>query len=209
MKHIQAFKRSLILISILFISVISLSVHAADVTIGEKAPDFTLQNSNGEKVSLSDFSGKLVVLEWTNHECPFVKKHYSSENMQALQKAYTEKEVVWLSIISSAPGNQGFVDGKKANELSATRNASPSHILIDGDGSTGKMYNAKTTPHMYIVGKDGNLLYNGAIDSIKSADKGDIAKATNYVDQALKEIMAGKVVSKSLTRPYGCGVKYG
>jgi len=181
---------------------------AGGPTVGQKAPSFTLTNSDGKNVSLSDYEGKLVVLEWTNHECPFVKKHYSSNNMQNLQKKYTEQAVVWLSIVSSAPGNQGHIDGSKAKMLTKERSASPSQVLFDPSGNVGKQYHAKTTPHMYIVNTDGTLLYNGAIDSIKSADTADIAKADNYVDVALSEIMAGKEVSQPITRPYGCSVKY-
>jgi len=125
--------------------------HLTGPTLGEKVPNFTLKSSEGKDVSLSDYKGKLVVLEWTNHECPFVKKHYSSNNMQNLQKKYTDKDVVWLSIVSSAPGNQGHVDGKKAQMLTKERSASPSHVLFDPSGSVGKQYQAKTTPHMYIV----------------------------------------------------------
>lgn len=190
-----------------FISAIALQVSAAN--IGEPAPNFTLKNTAGKAVTLEDYAGKLVVLEWTNHECPFVKKHYDSGNMQTLQKKYSKEDVVWLSIISSAPGKQGHISGETADELNKTRGATPSHILFDPEGITGQQYKAKTTPHMYVIGKEGKLLYNGAIDSIKSADTADIPKANNYVDQALKEIMAGKEVSKPLTRPYGCSIKYG
>ena len=190
-----------------FISVIGLQVSAAN--IGEPAPNFSLKNTAGETVTLEEYAGKLVVLEWTNHECPFVKKHYNSGNMQTLQKNYSNEDVVWLSIISSAPGKQGHISGETADELTNTRNATPSHVLFDPEGTTGRQYKAKTTPHMYVIGKEGKLLYNGAIDSIKSADPADIPKANNYVDQTLKEIMAGKQISKPLTRPYGCSIKYG
>jgi peroxiredoxin len=180
----------------------------ASVNVGEPAPDFTLTDSNGKTHTLAEFKGKNVVLEWTNHDCPFVKKHYESDNMQNLQKKYTEQDVVWLSIISSAKGKQGFVSGEKANDLTKTRNAHPSFVLFDTNGSTGKIYGAKTTPHMYIIDKEGKLIYKGGIDSIQSANKDDIAKATNYVDKALTEHLAGKPVSETNTAFYGCSIKY-
>ena len=138
------------LLSAIAIAVLSLPCFAS-VNTGEATPDFTLTDSNGKTHSLSEFKGKTVILEWTNHECPFVKKHYESNNMQQLQKKYTEKDVVWLSIISSAEGKQGFVSAEKVNELTQTRKANPSFVLFDTDGKVGKSYNAKTTPHMYII----------------------------------------------------------
>lgn len=195
------------LLKVLAFSLISLPCFAS-VNPGEPAPDFTLTDSNGKTHSLSEFKGKNVILEWTNHDCPFVKKHYESNNMQNLQKKYTEQDVVWLSIISSAEGKQGFVSGEKANELTTSRNAHPSFVLFDPKGTAGKAYGAKTTPHMYIIDKEGKLIYKGGIDSIKSADKADIAKATNYVDKAMTEHLAGKPVSEANTAFYGCGVKY-
>ncbi|MBW8190117.1 thioredoxin family protein [Neiella marina] len=180
----------------------------AAVKPNQMAPDFALPSSNGETISLSDYKGKYVILEWTNHDCPFVKKHYSGGNMQGLQKQYTGQDVVWLSIISSAPGKQGYVDATAANMLTTSREAAPTHVLFDGDGQVGKTYGAKTTPHMYIIKPDGMLAYIGAIDSIKSTDPADIARATNYVTQAMNELEAGQAVSKPLTKPYGCSVKY-
>jgi peroxiredoxin len=182
-------------------------LHAA-IKIDEAAPDFTLTDSRGKTVSLSDHKGKLVVLEWTNHECPFVRKHYESGNMQKLQRDYTGKGVVWLSFISSAPGKQGHLTGDQAEELSKKRDASPSAVLLDPTGKVGQSYGAKTTPHMYIIDKDGTLRYAGGIDSIKSTDQADIKTAKNYVSQALDELLAGKPVSEPATAPYGCGVKY-
>lgn len=176
--------------------------------INQMAPDFTLQAANGDMVKLSEHRGKYVVLEWTNHLCPFVKKHYDSGNMQALQKQYTDQGVVWLSVISSAEGKQGFVDSDGANQLTSGRGATPSHVLLDASGEVGKMYDAKTTPHMYIITPEGNLAYMGAIDSIKSASPADIPKATNYVQVAMNELMNGKAVSNPKTKPYGCSVKY-
>lgn len=182
-------------------------LHAA-VKINEAAPDFTLTDSRNQTVSLSNYKGKPVVLEWTNHECPFVRKHYDSGNMQQLQRDYTGKGVVWLSIISSAPGKQGHVTGDEAEELTRSRNAAPTAVLLDPTGKVGQAYGAKTTPHMYIVDGAGVLRYAGGIDNIKSTDQADIKTAKNYVAQALDELLAGKPVSESATAPYGCGVKY-
>jgi peroxiredoxin len=180
----------------------------AAAEVGAPAPDFSLKSADGKEVKLSDYAGKNVILEWTNHECPFVVKHYGSGNMQNLQAKYTGKDVVWLSIISSAPGKQGFVDAAKAQSLTQERNAKPSAVLFDPSGEVGKAYDAKTTPHMYIVNKAGELVYAGGIDSIQSANPEDIKKADNYVEMAMAEVLAGKEVSKSVTRPYGCSVKY-
>lgn len=182
-------------------------LHAA-AKINETAPDFTLTDSRGQTVSLSNYKGKLVVLEWTNHECPFVRKHYESGNMQKLQRDYTGKDVVWLSIISSAPGKQGHVSGEQAAELTKSRDAAPTAVLLDPTGKVGQSYGAKTTPHMYIIDKEGALRYAGGIDNIKSTDQEDIKTAKNYVAQSLDELLAGKPVSEPATAPYGCGVKY-
>lgn len=195
------------LLSVIVFTVLSLPCFAS-VNTGEAAPDFTLTDTYGKTHSLAEFKGKTVILEWTNHECPFVKKHYESNNMQQLQKKYTDKDVIWLSIISSAEGKHGFVSGEKANQLTASRKANPSFVLFDTDGKVGKSYNAKTTPHMYIIDADGKLIYKGGIDSIQSTDQADIAKAVNYVDKAMTEHLAGKAVSESNTAPYGCGIKY-
>ncbi|MBF7073566.1 redoxin domain-containing protein [Glaciecola sp. MH2013] len=194
------------LITLACAALLSTQVFAAKVD--KAAPDFTLQNSLGEQVSLSDYAGKYVVLEWTNHQCPYVVKHYGSDNMQGLQEKYTEDDVVWLSIISSAPGKQGYVEASEANELTKSRNAKPSHVLFDPDGTVGKMYAAKTTPHMYIIDPEGDLRYAGAIDSIKSANPADIPKATNYVVAGMDALQAGGSPEKKLTPPYGCSIKY-
>lgn len=181
---------------------------SAKVQVDAQAPQFQLTNSDGKQVSLSDYKGKYVVLEWTNHQCPYVVKHYDSDNMQQLQRTYTDKEVVWLSIISSAEGKQGHVSPTKANELTASRNAAPSHVLFDESGEIGKLYGAKTTPHMYIIDPEGTLRYAGAIDSIKSARQSDIPKAVNYLDAGMKSLLAGEEVAQKLTPPYGCSIKY-
>lgn len=180
----------------------------AEMQVDEAAPTFSLQNSFGQTVNLSDFRGQYVVLEWTNHLCPYVQKHYGSDNMQSLQQKYVAQDVVWLSIISSAPGKQGHVSAEQANQLTDERGAAPSHVLLDEDGSVGRLYAAKTTPHMYIIDPEGVLRYAGAIDSIKSANPADIAKADNYLDAGMQALMAGQSVANKLTPPYGCSIKY-
>ncbi len=175
--------------------------------IGEKAPIFTATDSNGVEHTLSDFLGKTVVLEWTNHECPFVKKHYDSGNMQALQVEAGD-DVIWLSIVSSAEGKQGFVDGAQANEQTLIREASPTAVLLDASGTVGKMYNAKTTPHMFVIDTAGTLVYAGAIDDNTSANPADALTANNYVRAALNDLKAGESVKVTETKAYGCGVKY-
>lgn len=182
------------------------SVSAAP-KIGAPAPLFSATNSQGKTVNLADYRGKFVVLEWTNDGCPFVKKHYQG-NMQGLQKETTAKGAVWLSVISSAPGQQGHVSGAQADALSQSRSAAPSAVLLDASGDIGRLYEAKTTPHMYIVDPKGTLIYAGGIDSIPSADPEDIPLAKPYVKTALAEAMAGKSVGEPLTKPYGCSVKY-
>ena len=189
------------------LAAISLTTHAA-VNVGQPAPDFTGLDSNGKQHSLSQYKGKTVILEWTNHDCPYVKKHYNSGNMQALQKDATANGIVWLSIISSSPGKQGHVSGKQANELSASRNASPTAVILDESSEIGLLYGAKTTPHMYIVDKSGQLVYMGGIDDTPSKDEDDISKSKNYVRAALDEMAASQAIKKSITRPYGCSVKY-
>jgi hypothetical protein len=180
---------------------------AAAPAVGEPAPTFGTSDSTGKTVSLGDFAGKYVVLEWTNDGCPFVQKHYNSGNMQALQKDATNDGAVWLSVISSAPGKQGHVDGDGADALTRSRDAHPTHVLLDESGDVGRLYGAKTTPHMFIVDPKGTLVYAGGIDSIPSADPADIPKAKPYVKLALAEAMAGKPVSEAVTKPYGCSVK--
>ncbi len=180
----------------------------ADVTVGEAAPDFTATDSNGKTQRLSDHRGKVVVLEWTNHDCPFVRKHYDSDNMQNLQKEAAARNMVWLSVISSAPGKQGHVSAEEANRLTETRNAQPTAVLLDPTGEVGRLYRAKTTPHMYIVDAEGTLVYKGGIDSIKSTRTEDIARAIPYVKVALDELLEGKDVGAPTTSPYGCSVKY-
>lgn len=175
---------------------------------GEAAPAFEELNSAGRTVSLSEFRGRTVVLEWTNDGCPFVQKHYGGGAMQALQAAARSEGVVWLSVISSKPGSQGHVLGPDADRLTRDRKASPAHVLLDPDGSMGRAYGAKTTPHMFVIGPDGRIVYSGAIDSIRSSDPRDIPRAENYVSLALDALRSGRAPATALTVPYGCSVKY-
>lgn len=176
--------------------------------VGQPAPAFSATDSHGKTVKLADYQGKFVVLEWTNDGCPFVKKHYQGGNMQGLQKAATAEGAIWLTVISSAPGKQGHLSGAQADALTQSRGAAPSAVLLDEAGTVGHLYDAKTTPHMFIVDPKGTLIYAGGIDSIPSADAEDIAKAKPYVKTALAEAMAGKPVTDAVTKPYGCSVKY-
>lgn len=176
--------------------------------IGEAAPDFTASDTSGRRISLADFKGKTVVLEWTNDECPFVRKHYVRQNMQALQKKWTGKDVVWLTVISSPPGEQGYADAAKANQLTAERGAAPSAVLLDPTGDVGRAFKAQVTPHMYVVKPDGILAYMGGIDDKPSTKLEDLKGATNYVDNALTELTSGKPVTTTTARPYGCTVKF-
>lgn len=176
--------------------------------VGEPAPGFTLTDTNGKQHSLADFKGKHVVLEWINHGCPFVQKHYNSQNMQTLQKEATEKGAVWLSICSSAPGKQGHMSAEEWNKTQSQKGAAPTAVLLDTDGKVGRAYEAKTTPHMYIIDPEGKLVYAGAIDDKSTANAADAKTANNYVRVALGESMAGKAVSTPTSKPYGCSVKY-
>lgn len=188
--------------------VIAASTALAAPEVGQPAPDFTLTDSNGKEHKLSDFKGKFVVLEWLNHGCPFVVKHYSSGNMQKLQKEFTGKDVVWLSIVSSAPGKQGHMSAEETNAAIAEKGAAPTAVLLDESGTVGKLYDAKRTPEMFVVSPEGVLIYAGAIDDKKSTDAADIEGTVNYVKQALDEALAGKPVSVPKTEAYGCSVKY-
>jgi peroxiredoxin len=180
----------------------------AEVEIGKPAPSFTLPDTNGKAHSLADLKGKYVVLEWYQPDCPFVRKHYRSGNMQALQKEYTAKGVVWLSIDSSAPGEQGNYPADKLNEFAARDGAARTALLLDPAGNVGRLYGAQTTPDMYIIDPSGNLVYKGAIDNKRSTDLEDVKTATNYVKSALDALLNGKPVPTTSTRPYGCSVKY-
>lgn len=181
---------------------------SATPEIGQKAPGFMGVDSNGDVRKLADFMGKPVILEWTNHQCPYVRKHYQSGNMQRLQRELTEAGAVWISIISSAPGQQGYVDGDKANQLTAMRGAYADMVILDPSGEIGRAYGARTTPQMFLLGKDGVLRYMGAIDDRPSARKSSLKGAVNYVRKAWEAFKAGKPVRQPVTKPYGCTVKY-
>ena len=200
-----AFRGLLVLAALACVPVTAAS---AAVTVGQPAPAFSLPGSDGKTHALADYSGKIVVLEWFNRECPFVRKHYESQNMQHLQRDYTAKDVVWLSVISSAPGKQGHATATEAAATAKELNATPTAVLLDESGSVGQSYGAKTTPHMFVIGKDGTLLYQGAIDDDPSFKQDGIATSKNYVRNALDETLAGKPVSEPVSTPYGCGVKY-
>ena len=176
----------------------------------DSAPEFKLSDSYGNKISLSSFIGKKVVLEWTNHGCPYVAKHYETGNMQSTQEFAKEEEIIWLSIISSAPGTQGYVSSDEANALTITRKASPSHVLFDPTGEVGRIYDAKTTPHMYIINEEGLMKYQGAIDDAggRGFMSRDLLKAKNYVKESLQQMGTGEEISSPVTKPYGCSVKY-
>ena|ERR1700761_821983 len=181
---------------------------ARGATVGQQAPAFTAKDSQGKTVSLSEYRGKYVVLEWTNRECPFTKKQYDSGNMQALQQEWTGKGVVWLTVLSSAPGGQGYLDAAGENAQLARVHAHPTAAILDPGGEIGKLYSAKTTPHMFIIDPEGKLIYAGAIDDKATTDTADVKIAKNYVSAALTEAMAGQPVQVASTRPYGCSVKY-
>ncbi len=181
---------------------------AEAVQSGAAAPAFQTVDAAGRTRSLAEFAGKTVVLEWTNHDCPFVKKHYETGNMQALQREITGQDVVWLSVISSAPGKQGHVTGARALELTAGRNAAPTAVLLDSSGAIGRAYGARTTPHMYVISPDRRVVYQGAIDDKPSADKATVQGARNYVREAVAAVRAGRAPAVTAAAPYGCSVKY-
>lgn len=176
--------------------------------VGESAPDFTATDSNGQVHHLSDYRGKFVVLEWTNRGCPYTRKHYESGNMQRLQQEWTAKGVIWLTVLSSAPGKQGYVTAAEENAYLKQENAHPTAALLDPTGALGHLYDAKTSPQMYVINPQGTLIYDGAIDDRPTTDVADIQGAKNYLSLALGEAIAGKSVSTPVTRPYGCSVKY-
>ena len=182
---------------------------AAPPDLGKPAPLFTGTDSNGKTWSLADLKGKVVVIETTNHQCPYVGKHYRSGNMQAQQREATAKGVIWLTVAASAPGEEGYVNASQANELTRTRSAAPTAVILDPQSKIARAYGATVTPHMYIIDAAGILVYKGGIDSIPSADTADVPKATQYVRVALDQILSGKQIAEASTRPYGCSLKYG
>jgi len=180
----------------------------AAAKVGDPAPDFTATASSGKTVRLADYRGKFVVLEWHNNGCPYVGKHYNSGNMQRLQKQWTSQGVVWFTILSSAPGKQGFVTASEENDYLAKEQAAPTAALLDPTGEIGHLYDAKTSPQMVVINPQGVVIYSGAIDDKPTTDLQDVQGATNYVSLALEQAMAGKPVQTPATRPYGCSVKY-
>jgi len=201
--------RTLIQIVIFFL----LTLGAAEAVlagpqIGKEAPSFEAYDSNGKLVALADLAGAPVILEWTNHDCPYVRKHYQSGNMQRLQRDLTKQGVTWVSIISSAPGLQGHVSGEEANQLAAKRGSYADITLMDPKGLIGRMYGAKTTPHMFLIDKNQIIRYMGAIDDRPSTQRSSLQGATNYIREAWAALIAGKNISNPSTKPYGCSVKY-
>lgn len=176
--------------------------------VGQPAPAFSVKDADGKTRSLSEFKGKTVVLEWTNEGCPYVQKHYKSGNMQGLQKQAAADGVVWLTVVSSAPGTQGYLDGAKAKAWKANHKAASNALLLDASGAVGKAYDARTTPHMYVVDKGGKLVYMGGIDDKPTASADSLNGAKNYVAAALADVKAGRAVAQPVTKPYGCSVKY-
>ncbi len=176
--------------------------------VGDAAPAFTATDSHGQAQSLEKYRGKFVVLEWHNQGCPYTRKHYESGNMQNLQKQWTARGVTWFTVISSAPGHQGYVTPDQENAYVSRIHAAPTAVLLDPQGNLGRLYGARTTPHMFVIDPQGKLIYDGAIDNRPTDDVGDIKGADNYVNDALSAAMAGKPVANPYTRPYGCSVKY-
>jgi len=202
----RIFAAALLILATAWLSIAAPS--SAEAIPGKAAPSFRLVDSQGNAHALGDFKGKYVVLEWVNYECPFVGKHYRSGNMQALQKEYTSKGVVWLSICSSAPGKQGFYEGTELAERITAMKAVPTAYLVDADGEVGQMYGAKSTPTMAVIDPRGILLYEGGIDDIASTDVADIGRAHNFLREVLDAALSGKPVPISSSRAYGCSVKY-
>jgi peroxiredoxin len=196
------------LLAALLLSSAVLPVIAQSLRVGAPAPEFKATDSNGKTDSLDQFHGKYVVLEWHNQGCPYTRKHYTSGNMQSLQKEWTAKGVVWLTVISSARGEQGYVTASEENSYLSRMHAAPTAVLLDADGKVGRMYSAKTTPQMVVIDPAGNVIYDGAIDDRPTPDPEDIKGAKNYLNEALSATMAGKPVPTPYTRPYGCSVKY-
>ena len=190
-------------------SLMATAVFASDPPpVGSAAPDFSLTDAKGTSHSLSQYKGKYVVLEWFNPECPFVKKHYGSDNMQKLQAEYTDKGVIWLTIDSNAPGTEGNLSADQAKRVMNSWKTRQTALLLDPQSKVAKLYGAKNTPNMVVINPDGKIVYEGAIDSKATPNPADIPSSTNYVKNALDESLAGKPVSNAQTKPYGCSVKY-
>jgi peroxiredoxin len=202
-------KRSILYPILIALLLCAVSKVYSAVKAGEAAPEFAAAASNGKSYRLSDYRGKYVVLEWHNNGCPYVGKHYKSGNMQRLQKEWTGRGVVWFTILSSAPGKQGYVTASEENEYLSKMQAAPTAALLDATGGIGHQYDAKTSPQMIVINPQGVVIYDGAIDDKPTTDLEDVPGATNYVSLALEQAMAGKEVTTTTTRPYGCSVKYG
>jgi cytochrome oxidase Cu insertion factor (SCO1/SenC/PrrC family) len=195
-------------IAALFTGLVTTASYAAELGAGEMAPDFTAKADDGSEVTLSSLRGKIVVLDWANYGCPFDHMHYASGNLPALQQKYTGKGIVWLSVMSSAPGKEGYYTQDLLKEADTANNNHATHVLMDGNGKIGKLYGAKTTPHMFVIDAKGVVQYNGAIDSISSTEQETLAKATPYIANAIDAVLAGKNPDPAYTTPYGCSVKY-
>jgi peroxiredoxin len=200
-------KRSVFVVAVFALALL-VAPFLTSAKVGDPAPDFTAATSSGKTIHLSDYRGKFVVLEWHNNGCPYTRKHYESGNMQRLQKEWTGKGVVWFTIISSAPGTQGYVTAGEENAYMTKMNSAPSAALLDPNGDIGHLYSAKTTPHIIIINPQGMVIYDGAIDDHPTSDASDIPNSKNYVSAALEEALSGRPVTVSVTRPYGCSVKY-
>ena len=201
-------RRHFVITPVAAAAVIAAAPAMASVTVSQKAPDFSAKDTAGKTVSLADFKGKTVVLEWVNPGCPYVKKHYNGGNMQSTQKDAADKGVVWLAINSTETGHSDYLAPAALQKWMTEQKSPATHTLMDESGKIGQLYAARTTPHMYIINPQGNLVYAGGLDSIASANPADIKTATNYVKQSLGETLAGKPISAATTRPYGCSVKY-
>jgi hypothetical protein len=200
--------RLLSAVGLVLFAAASVQADSPEPQVGHPAPDFAVQDTKGTTRHLNEFHGKPVVLEWTNADCPYTRKHYTSGNMQAAQKLAQQDGVVWLSIISSAPGKQGFVNGPAADALTQSRGAAPTAVLLDPQGLVARLYHARTTPHLFVIDRDGNLRYMGGMDSIATADVSDIPNAEPYLKEAMLAVADGKSVEHAVTKPYGCSIKY-
>jgi hypothetical protein len=180
----------------------------AALQIGQPAPDFSAKDSKGDAIHLSEYRGKTVVLEWTNADCPYTRKHYTSGNMQSVQGLAQQQGIVWLTVVSSAPGKQGYVNGPTADALTTSRKAVPTAVVLDPSGTVGRLYFAKTTPHMFVIDKNGTLQYMGGMDSLATTDESDIARAEPYLKEAMLAVAQGNPAPHPVTKPYGCSVKY-
>ena len=199
-------KNAILILMMLF--AFSFALLAQEAKIDQQAPDFKLEDINGMDVLLSDYSGKIVVLEWINFDCPYVRKHYQSENIPKMQEKYTKQGVIWMAICSSAPGKEGYLPVGEIKKRIKQYNAKMSFYLIDSDGKVGKMYGAKTTPHFFIINKEGKLVYSGAVDDKPSTNIEDIKSARNYVAEVVDALLSGGNPPVKVTKPYGCSVKY-